>query len=484
MSKSNISRSTKRVYKLILLSMFLLFNPNFNVLDILPDFIAYFIIYRLLEKAADTAAYFEEARTAFLRLSYVTLTKVPALVLVTLIRSGNTNDTDIFALVTTVYAVLELIFLIPAIKNLSDGLFHLGERTSASALIKPFAILKNKSVSPEGLRNLTYVFAVCKSLFFALPEFLILTTTSDSGITTTKHARFYPYAVVLAGAAVLILGIAWIILSNKYAKAIIKEGEFPDALDFMQTEQGRERYEVRSRVRRMKSALTALAFASFFSIELVFSNFEQINLLPHFLYGLILLYAMKKLFLHSKASKTVYLFGALYIAISATTYVFSFKFLNNFAYRDLLTSNEAVAAYEPVMILSIVETVSLIIFLVSCALSLKSFVKMNTGLISPSTDRYQTHKKEYHKSIIKRFYLMFTIGGISGIAKCINVFLNRDVQVIVTRPNDIITSSYVTSALPWFGTLVFASAVIYIGYSFYFISTLKDEIDLRYSESL
>lgn len=476
-------KKTRKIYNLIFLSLLLLFNPNVNVVDILPDFIAYFIIYRLLEKAADSAAYFEEARIAFLRLGYVTLSKIPAFLLIALIRMGNSNDTDVFALVTVCYAALELIFLLPAIKNLFLALFHLGERTNAASLIKPIRLFKSFKVSPEFLRNISYIFVLCKSLFFFIPELFILSSSTDVGILSTPLARYYSTAVYIAQFLGILIGIFWLTVATKYLRAAALEGEFDNALNFLQTEEGLERYKTRAKVRRLKGALTALAAASFFSIELVFSNFEEINLLPHFIYGLVMLYALKKLYIHERPHKGVYVLGFTYVASAFAFYAFSFRFLDNYDYRDLLTSEEAIAAYNPLLILSVVEFVALTLFLIAAAFSLKGFVKLNTGLIAPKNESYERHRRDYHRSIMKQIYVLFSIGILSSLSKCLNVFINKDVKLVLTHPGTVSSTTYVASGIPWFNMVVFTLSAIYIGYSLYFTSTLKDEIEMKYDIS-
>jgi hypothetical protein len=483
MTKTNFDKKTRKIYKLLLFSLIFLFNPNINIIDLLPDFVAYFILYLLLEKPSDTAAYFEEVRASVLKLCYVSISKIPALFLVYLIRGSNTNDTDIFALVTLIYLILELVFLIPAITNLFEALFHLGERTQASALIRPFRVF-GFDVKPELLRVLTYAFAITKSALFFLPELLILTSSNEFGTNVSKYARYYPYALLIAQIIIIAFAIVLLVLSRKYILEIIREGNFNSSLEYMQTEEGRERYSRRVKARRIKSALTLLAASSFFSIDLVFSNFENINLLPRFIYGIAVLYALKKLYVHSQKSKLAIGFGIGYTACAFFAYASSFYFLNNFNYSDLLTDAEAVAAYTPVLITALIESLALVLFLVFAARSLRSFVKLNTGLISPESDPESPHIKEYHRSIIKRIYLMFAFAAISGIAKCVHVFLNKDVSVVITNPGQIGSSSYVASTLPWFNLVVFATTALYIGYSLYFISCLKEEIDLKHETVL
>ena len=55
-------KKQKSIYKTVIFSLIFLFNPNISVIDILPDFIAYFLLARAFLYAADRAPHFEEAR--------------------------------------------------------------------------------------------------------------------------------------------------------------------------------------------------------------------------------------------------------------------------------------------------------------------------------------------------------------------------------------------------------------------------------------
>ena len=115
----------------LIFAVVMLFNPNVNLIDILPDFIGFFNLAKFFEKAADCAPYFEEARSAFMKLGYISLAKIPALAIVVIVRSGNVIDNDIIALMALIFAVLELLYLIPVTKSLFDALTYLGERSEA-----------------------------------------------------------------------------------------------------------------------------------------------------------------------------------------------------------------------------------------------------------------------------------------------------------------------------------------------------------------
>ena len=76
-----MAKQKKKEASLIVLALVFLFNPNIQVIDILPDFVAFFIFARLLEKPALMAPYFEEARSSALKLAVISLAKIPAFML-------------------------------------------------------------------------------------------------------------------------------------------------------------------------------------------------------------------------------------------------------------------------------------------------------------------------------------------------------------------------------------------------------------------
>ena len=69
-------KTKSRAYTGIIVALVFLFNPNISVIDILPDFVAYFILARTFLLASDCAPYFEEARVAFKRLGWLSFGKI------------------------------------------------------------------------------------------------------------------------------------------------------------------------------------------------------------------------------------------------------------------------------------------------------------------------------------------------------------------------------------------------------------------------
>lgn len=470
--------SRKQFYLMLIFCLFLLFNPNINIFDPLPDFIAWFILAKLFEKAADSAAYFEEARVSFIKLGWLNLAKIPAFLVILLVRGQNVHDNDVYTLISFSFAVVEAIFVIQAFKNIFTALTHLGERTSASTLISPFSLSKNgrRTMSPEMLRGYSYFFVVCKSILYTLPDMFLLTRVNKEGQILTA-SKYYPHVLILSQILGLIVGAVWLARVLKYAKSVYKEGLFKEALDAMALEDTEFKFSTKKKIRSISAVFTLMAVASFFTLEIVFDNFNNINILPHFIYGIFLILSFLKLRNYTSKSKSTFVFGLLFTVTSLVAYIFSVRFLSSYRYLDLISNNDARDAYLFVQIFGILEFIVLSIFLIFSSRTLKYFILTNTG-VSPDSDRYLGMEKEYHTSLIKKAYILTGIGILAALAKCVNIFLNRDVQLVFKNINEVMVAA---SPIPWFNLVVTVTAVAYIAYSLYFTSTLKEEVRMKYS---
>ena len=141
---------------------------------------------------------------------------------------------------------------------------------------------------------------------------------------------------------------------------------------------------------------------------------------------------------------------------------------------DLIKNSSAKSDYNLILVFAVLEFVCLTLFLVFIAKAFNSFIEENTG-ISPKSEKYHTLESEFHRSLKIKNYVTLALGILSGLAKCINVFLNSEVQVLFTETN-IITAS----TIPWFSTVVTITSVAYIAYNFFYMSTLKDEVKMKY----
>jgi hypothetical protein len=101
----------------IIASFFFLFNPDITVIDVLPDALGYLLICAGLTQLSFINPSLEEAVEKFKKMIFVSLGKFAAVLLL----FGLFNERERpygFLLFTFSFLVLDLIFLLPAVKSL------------------------------------------------------------------------------------------------------------------------------------------------------------------------------------------------------------------------------------------------------------------------------------------------------------------------------------------------------------------------------
>lgn len=470
-------------YGAILTALIFLCNPNISVLDILPDFIAFLLLARVFERHADTVPYFEEARIGCVRLMWLNLAKVGAMVLIVFVRQRNNSDGDIVALCSLVFAVCEGVLSVQTVCNIFSGLFYLGERSNATALISPYPAGARHAVLPERVRRLTLLFVICKSVLYGLPQLALLSYDRQLG-SPAQHffrAALYPMALALSLLIGLVLGAVWLVSAVRYLRAIRSEGHIADALENLTTDVGTESVDQHQTCRRLLHTLSLLTVASFCTLELTFSDFRDINLLPHFIFGILCVCALFRMERSLRGRKAAILSGGLYCVAGAVFYVLYCYFLTRYGYEALERSQQAVRVYRGLYGAAICEFVTLLPFLFFSCRVMAGFLTAHTGL-SPDSPRYNTRDREYHRALRWRATVWYILAGVCGAAKFLQVFLNGSVKTILSNIEGDVPAIgiTVTSRIEWFPALVFALAVLYIGYTLYFCSLVKEEVKTKY----
>lgn len=476
MKKRNKANSTA----LIVFILLMLFNANIRTIDLLPDFIAYIIILKLITRVNLRAPYFEEVGEAVKHLLLLSIFKIPAQFLVAFVQSHNVRDNDIVALTTLIFSVLESIFVIKAIKYLFDALFYVGQRTAATDLILPFNITKKKQLTPEFVRALTYFFFIAKNLLVFLPEMLLLTKTVEIGSQTPvfNPATIYSEALSICFITVSAIGIFWLVVVIKYLKHVTKNVNIYEAISSLASGDEYEEIKTKERIRSHSSAMNFIIAASILSIELVFDNFHNINLLPSFIF--VSLLVIGNYMLHRKGTVRSLIMGGAFCITSVTSFVLLIKFLENFGYEALISSAEARSDYFVVLIFSAIELLIFTAIMIINSVNTGRYIYSHTG-VEPTSEKYMRSDKLYHKSLITKNRTYTFIGVLLGVIKFINVFLKYTVKNLAVEMPDDTTLNTLETALPWFNLVVLGASLLFIAYSFYFFGTLKEEIKLKHN---
>lgn len=479
------SKVTK--YPLILFSIILLANPNVSIFDFLPDFIAYFILAHLFLDASDKSPFFAEARSAFIKLGWLTLLKPFSLIFVVWTRMNNTLGNDTLALVSFVLAVAEAILMIIAISNIFNAFFRLGERTDASALINPFNITKRRMMTTDSLKMLCYLFAIVKCAAYGLPDLSLLTTVVGVQVITVNP--IYPVAMLIGILASLVVGIIWALATKKFAMAVTKEGKFNSALDSISSTIPSIKLESVKKTRALRNTLIVLTVAIILTLELRFDNLRGVNLFPPTLFAALTLIALYIGRNHIKYYKPAMLVTFIYAIISTAAYFVESSFLSKYGYESLLREgifrpefkSAATEAYDTVKLFGAICAVANIALIIIITLVLRHIIFDHTG-ISPKSQNYNKLEKEFHSALSKRTYAFTALSIISAVLKFVYIYSHGEIETVYTDTNDITRPTITAPSIEWISFASSIASLLFIAYALYYFSILKDEIKMKYSQ--
>ena len=454
---------------LIALSLVLLSNPNINLIDFLPDCIAYLLLIYSIKGSINNIPYCAECKDALKKLALFTLIKVPAFfVMYSNLKYGR----DIIPLFTLVFSAIELIYLVSAINNCYKMFGYIGERTDATVAVSPFPLSKSgqRMMSVASLRVLTFIFVFSKAILNLLPELMLL--TQESIALRLKLNDAYPAVLVLCFLIGIIPGAIWANKALKYLKTLSKSDELSQAIRSFGNNDLPEDDIKKSKEKSVLNALSFLAISSIFTFDLIFENISASSVLPHFIYGLIVLFAIQNLISTKKQKMAIYISSILFVISSIANHLLTSAFFEKHQHLDLKYSKIAIREYEYVKISAILELITILLMLVVAAYIFITFIKNNTTYTNKSTDRNSARKKEYYR-IMRKSITFFALPALINVLKCLNVFLKGMVKIAFTA---IKAEGFATSTLPWMGTVIFCLCVIYTVYAFCYISELTTEI--------
>ncbi len=467
----------RRDLALATVALITFFNPCVNIIDILPDFIGCLIIAHLLTAPSLVAPYFSEARTWAYRAAAVSALKLPTLVAVVMIRSQNTQDNDVIALVAIVFLTLELICFIPAVNNLFSALFYLGERTDAEALLRG-----DGKHSPDGLKALTLCFIILRGVLSALPELLRLTRAVELGDSTTVIARgshLYPYAVLISVLITLAVGIIFLIRWTGYLKAIRSEGKFYSALASLTNECAMDELNKKQTARKSRRCGIYLTLACILTLELSFSDLGSINLIPPTLSALALTLTVFSLCsltrVEGNLPNVAKLVAVLFCVTTLPSYILGIVFHDEYSFRDLADggSRQARALYTAITVSSAVELLLSLATIAFTFILLRSY--LDRCVIRINKDTLSRVDYDRRRTLTVKCAVLTGLMALISVGKFIQVIL-RSHQVAISTGGSLEHSSIIYSqSAPWFTVALAILTIISAIYAVYYIGILRDE---------
>lgn len=206
-----------------------LFEPFVSVFDILPDFVGYLLILHGLQTLSLLEGHLEAATRCFRRLALLSLGRLLSLLVIFGLMPASEQPVG-HLLFTFTFGILDCIVLIPAWRELTQGL------TQSAYLFGGNAVLASdrhgRSRTDRFLR-VTLIFMILKEIMSVLPEVSVLFNSMSGEINSTRWYFLYNYVGLLrlfAAALTLIFGIVWLVKLIRYIGFLRRDVVYQESL--------------------------------------------------------------------------------------------------------------------------------------------------------------------------------------------------------------------------------------------------------------
>ncbi|MBO7171055.1 MAG: hypothetical protein J6W28_07760 [Clostridia bacterium] len=456
----------------LLLACIFLFTPNVSLFDLLPDFIGYALILSAIREASFVFPHFDAAYRGFRRMLLIGVAKIPASLLMLSIAGKNLDERSIVTVFSLSFAVLEILFLLPAFRSLWEGFLHIGEREGVSACL---ADGNGKSI--DSLTLLTLIFLIVKHGMSTLPEMSLLSLFEKMGSLdpgAVNIAALYPLFAVFGAVIVLVFGILWLTRAWQFFSSLRADRAFASLLE---EKAATHSESIAARADR-REALTFLYLFLGAALFLIDPVMDDRDVLPNFFAALLFFLA----FCYAKQEKTVLagkILSGVYGFFAFGTFVAREIFYSEFEVIDVAFRDAALFRYIPVEIFTVLESLAFIALLFLLLPVLKHFTVDNTGKNLRETDLVL--RNDIHFSLFKKIKGLSSLGILYAVFRSVEVFLltivDRHVITESEANQEYGVGEVVYSSLyggSWF--ILLALGVALAAYVFFLVRSLREEM--------
>lgn len=363
-------------FGMIAIGVLFFWNPNIGIIDLLPDFLGYILLCLGLSRLADLNESISGAYSLFKKMILIDAGKWLALLWVFGISVPGEQSSS-HMLWSFVFAVAEMICLIPAYYKLFDGINQLGYfYANTSIFVQGTAKKKNAT---DRIRAWTVAFVSLKAMLSFLPELADLTNNVyDEGSEWMNLYRYIGVLRMMAFLPILILGLVWLVKIERYFRAIRKDRALIGGLS------ARYEKEIAPKTglfacRNFQTLQVVLLIALCLSVDF---RLENRNYIPDFLCSIFLLVAFIMLHRFFHVPKRIWI--PVWVSFGVTT-VLSFllenRFFERFTYSAIIKNDEAGATYMTLIVINILQSLLWVAVMLLVIQGLQTVIKAHTGFV-------------------------------------------------------------------------------------------------------
>ncbi len=359
-------------FALLIVALLFFINPSVAVFDLLPDFFAWLIILKLLERVRYLSIKMNIAAEYVLKMAWVGFGRIAAFFLIPYV------DGTMELTLTFVFCVMELVWGILAIKAMFGGITELSELYGGAAAYRPVYKLKSEGIRTA--QNITLWFWSLKSALNLLPEFFELTGQSSDILSEGVRPliTFKPLAYYFTLSITLALGIVLVILVIPFFKRIYADTPMLERISAAYKEKLVDTGI--HNARRLIGSLMLITVAGLFVFGLML---DSMNVMPRLLFPVLILFSMKGI--KPSGYKTVGITAVSLVAfvLSAISYICRWVFVIRHGYYSISQSFEA---YDMFVMTGAVVIAEMISFAVLYVLTVRLIVNIAKDNNVPNTN--------------------------------------------------------------------------------------------------
>lgn len=453
-----------------------LFDPFISVFDILPDFIGYCLIAGGLSMLSSLDGRIAESLRGFRTLAILSGVRYLSIPFIFGLTSASEQPMELL-LFSFCLAVLDLIVLIPAWRNLSAGFITLASRHDGTVPLEvPGKHPRASAVRSrtERMMTCTVVFFIVKEVLAVLPEMTVLANELSGAVGAGMLASFYDFIGIirfLCGGVALIFGVFWLIRLFTFSSKVRKDTAFFENLRHAWNELLTAHPDMLSK-KVIKAALVLIGIGFAFTADFFSDGY---NVLPDALAVILWLVALFMLKKYARGTAPVIAGLFVYLPVSLAANVWQSVILHELAEMGgedftlvdnaarMLHNTEDASRYFMMCALLTAAQLLLVALLVGVGRVIVNVIDRYTGL--SVSGREQERIDETHRLLSRKLLTAVISGAVASVFSCVYAW---------TLPYA------VGNIMEIFGMLDIVLHILFCVFYFRAVGSIFEEIEYRY----
>ncbi len=464
-----------------------LMNPEFGIIDFIPDFIGYAILLVALSKLRDVSEKFEECMKKITVAALISVAKLVSLFLsFGVLSQGEGGSDSSQMLFSLVFCTLEFIFVVPTLRSFFEAIHSSGVAHSCEYIYEERRSRRGRTKSDRtsNIKNFTTVFLIVRSLAAMLPQ---LSVASSHGFDETAFdfSVYRGMFMTVSAFVTVVFSVIWLCKVYPYFIALGKQKEFKENLKAAYIETTKTS-KSRFIIRNTSTFGLILTVGAYFGCDLLIEGNSK-NALPDVIMAVLMITAVSlsvPLLRNCKKLATASL--AVFAGFAITSIIkesLRFDFFSSHTLFAYYRNPTAYALYNKFSLVYVIDAIllSLSFFLVC---SLIKYIERGYAIsklsleIESSARMTLAESKEFSKSYILPVKVMAVI---APLLTALYPFVLRLSATTFSGVSDetMNTASFIVGLTATYWILDFAASLILAVTLTRALSALKDRIETK-----